>query len=289
MTDLHFLAFDGGGSGCRAMLCRPDGTVLSRVNGGGANLTSDFDAARRNIIETITTAYHAAGMDVTAMTAGVAVLGVAGAEVGDAAARLQAKLDFATSRVVSDQDITIAGILGQNDGTLAQIGTGSFFVCRISGSTRRAGGRGLVLGDECGGAWLGRELLRATIRSCDGLGDSSPLTTDILAGFDDDPHNIVLFARDASATAFATYAPRLFAAAEAGDVIAGGIVTHAVRELEHVLTAVEAGATPPLFLCGGVGERFIPLVGKVFHDRIVHPSGDGLSGALLMARALHDA
>lgn len=84
------------------------------------------------------------------------------------------------------------------------------------------------------------------------------------------------------------YAPRLFAAAEAGDIIAGGIVTHAVRDLEYVMTAIEDGASPPLFLCGGDGERFIPLVGKAFRDRTAHPSVDGLSGALLMARELHE-
>ena len=289
MTDLHFIALDGGGTGCRAVICGPDGVELARVSGGGANLTSDFDSACRNITDTLTAAYHAAGMDAAAMDADIAILGVAGAEVGDAAARLAARLGFAASRVLSDQDITIAGVLGEDDGTVAQIGTGSFFATRQAGTVRRAGGRGLVLGDECSGAWLGRDLLRAAIRACDGLGDSSPLTDSVLAEFDDDPHRIVLFARDASAAAFAGYAPRLFAAANAGDAIAGGIITDAANELERIVARIEDGATPPLYLCGGVGEQLTPFVSTALRDRIAVPDGDGLSGALRMARALHDA
>ena len=35
MKDLHFLALDGGGTGCRAMLCAADGRELGRAIGGG--------------------------------------------------------------------------------------------------------------------------------------------------------------------------------------------------------------------------------------------------------------
>ena len=308
MTGPHFLALDGGGSGCRAIICGPDGNEISRVAGGGANLTSDFEAAARNIRDTIMAACREAGLDEAAISASIAVLGVAGAEVGDSALRLSAQLPFAMSQVVSDQDITIAGVLGQNDGTLAQIGTGSFFVTQCDTRIRRAGGHGFILGDECSGGWLGREVLRATLRAYDGTAASSLLTNAIMAEFDDDPHKIVLFARDASAAAFAGYAPRLFSAAQDGDVIASAIINEAVHDLERIVAIIESedaeaentgpensgpenrrkGATPPLFLCGGVGERFIPLVSENFRDRIAVPDGDGISGALIMARNLYE-
>ena len=289
MTDHHFLALDGGGTGCRAMICDAEGREIIRMAGAGANLTSDFDSACQNIKDTISAAYRAAGMDEAAMATGIAVLGVAGAEIGDAAARLRSRLAFAVMDVVSDQDIAIAGILGHDDGTLAQIGTGSFFVTRQGGMNRRAGGHGFILGDECSGAWLGREVLRASLHAVDGVGDSSPLTDAILAGFDNDPHRIVMFARDASAADFAGYAPRLFSAAETGDGVADRIITDTVRQFERIVTRLEAGATPPLFLCGGVGARLIPLVSSPLRERIATPQGDGLSGALRLAQALHEA
>ena len=287
MNDLHFLALDGGGTGCRAVLWSVDGRECGRANGGAANLTSDFQAARDNILSTISNAYHAAGIPESAMAQGIAVLGVAGAEFGGNAKDLEALLGFAKSRVVSDRETTIAGVLGTDDGTLAQIGTGSFFVTRCEGETRHAGGWGLVLGDECSGAWLGRELLRATLRTYDSLDEGSPLTLSVLSDFDDDPRQIVLFARHAVAADFAAYAPRLFAAAAAGDSVADGIVQSSLRELEKTLTALEGESLPPLYLCGGVGTRYIPLVSHTFRERLETPNGDGLSGALSLAMALH--
>ena len=289
MTEIHFLALDGGGTRCRAVICDRGGTERARVTGGSANLTSDFDAAHRNIEDVITYAYREAGMPEDARSSAIAVLGVAGAETGDAAARLSAQLSFAASKVVSDRDIAVAGVLGQTDGTLAQIGTGSFFVTRRSGVTRHAGGWGLVLGDECSGAWLGREVLRTTMKAHDGLGDSSPLTAEIMSEFEEDPYGVVLFARDASPADFAAYAPRLFAGAEDGDAVARAILRHAACELERVLTIIEDGAAPPLYLCGGVGERFVPLVSEDLRARVNRPKGDGLDGALSMARQLYRA
>ncbi len=287
MKDLHFLALDGGGTGCRAMLCAADGRELGRAMGGGANLTSDFKAAHDNIHKAIGDVYQAAGLPQSAMSAGVAVLGVAGADIGNAAARLQGGLGFAKSLVVSDRDTTIAGVLGQGDGTLAQIGTGSFFVHRHAGVTRHAGGWGLVLGDECSGAWLGRELLRATLRAYDGVDAGSPLAETVMKDFDGDTSQLVLFARDASAADFASYAPRLFSANDTGDELAGVILRHAVSDLERTLTGLEAASFPPLYLCGGVGERYAELLDDTFRARITKPEGDGLDGALSMAMALH--
>ena len=287
MKDVHFLALDGGGTRCRAMICGADGREVGRAVGGGANLTSDFEAACENILATISNAYEAAGLQADAMSSGMAVLGVAGAEIGDAATRLEDRLGFAKLRVLSDRDTAIAGVLGEEDGTLAQIGTGSFFVTRRTGVTRHAGGWGLVLGDECSGAWLGRELLRTTLRAHDGLEDGSGLTETVFSAFRDDPHAIVLFAQTASPADFATYAPQLFAACEAGDGVAHKILHQAVRQLAQTLTVLEAGSLPPLYLCGGVGECYTSLIDQAFRDRIVKPKGDSLSGALSLALALH--
>ena len=153
--------------------------------------------------------------------------------------------------------------------------------------TRHAGGWGLVLGDECSGAWLGRELLRATLRAHDGVDAGSPLTETVMKDFDGDTSQLVLFARDASAADFASYAPRLFSANDTGDELASVILRHAVSDLERTLTALEAASFPPLYLCGGVGERYAELLDDTFRARITKPEGDGLGGALSMAMALH--
>ena len=247
MQDVHFLALDGGGTGCRAMICGADGRELGRAVGGGANLTSDFEAACENILATISNAYEDAGLQAGAMSSGMAVLGVAGAEIGDCANRLQDRLDFAKLRVLSDRDTAIAGVLGEEDGTLAQIGTGSFFVTCRAGVTRHAGGWGLVLGDECSGAWLGRELLRSTLRAQDGLEDGSGLTETVLSAFSNNPQAIILSAQTASPADFAAYAPQLFSACEGGD--ARGLTGSFTRQFSNSSRRLRFWRRDPVFHC----------------------------------------
>ena len=54
-------------------------------------------------------------------------------------------MPFSAVRVLSDREITIAGILADADGTLAQVGTGSFFVSRHKGKFKQVGGWGFSL------------------------------------------------------------------------------------------------------------------------------------------------
>ena len=90
-------------------------------------------------------------------------------------------LPFANATLMSDHQISIAGVLSNADGILAQIGKGSFFVSRNGGRLVEAGGWGFTLSDECIGALLGREVLRAALRAHDGVDPGSHLTSQILA------------------------------------------------------------------------------------------------------------
>ena len=50
------LAVDGGGSGCRALVADPSGRILGRGQGGAANILTDLDTARDNILVAATAA-----------------------------------------------------------------------------------------------------------------------------------------------------------------------------------------------------------------------------------------
>ena len=286
MRDPHFFVLDGGGTSCRAALHGMNGQELGRATGDFANLTSDFAASCHHIEDIIKATYEAAGLEPGTSSGDVAILGVAGAEFGDAAARLQSRLPFASAEVLSDRQISIAGILGDTDGTLAQIGTGSFFVSRTGDRQIEAGGWGLVLGDECSGAWLGREALRAALRAHDRLDKSTDLTRQVLAAHGDDAKALVLHAAAATPQDFARLAPDIFAAATAGDGCAMAILARAIGDLEHILHAVTGGADQTLYLCGGVGVHYAPMLAPEWRARLAAPQGDGLSGALTLAHAL---
>ena len=285
MSEPLIVTVDGGGTQCRAAIFEADGRRLGHAAGAFANLVTDFEDSRRHITEAIDAAYRDAGMADMSERSDIAVLGIAGAEIGDLSTRLEGALDFATVRVMSDRDIAVAGILGDRNGTLAQIGTGSFFARQRDGQLSYAGGWGLTLGDECSGAWLGRELLRAVLMAYDGLLESSPLSEQIFSTFDNGPDGIVMFAAKATPADFAELAHVLFEAHERGDSLATHVVTRAVSDLERVLTAmiVEDG---DLYITGGVGVRYKPLLATTFRNCISDPKGDSLSGAFSIGAEL---
>ena len=290
MKNRHIIAVDGGGTRSRVALAGCDGTVLSQIEGGFANLTSDFETSRINIETAIGDAYEAAQVPADSLQRDVAVLGIAGANFGDFAARLAGAFDFAKIHVVSDREIAIAGVLGQADGTLAQMGTGSFFVSQCQGRTKQIGGWGLQLADECSGAWLGRELLRHVMKANDGLIGETDLTREMMQRFGSQPGNIVLFAKTATPQDFGQLAPEIFAAQMAGDTVANGIIGTAIADLRRILIALDAAETGRIFLCGSVGERLKELLADDVADEfdddlaplISSPDGDGLHGAIAL-------
>ena len=285
MSEPFIVTVDGGGTQCRAAIFDSDGRLLGHAAGAFANLVTDFEKSRRHITSVIDAAYRNAGTADMSERSDIAVLGIAGAEIGDLSIRLEGALDFATLRVMSDRDIAVAGILGDRNGTLAQIGTGSFFARQHNGQLSYAGGWGLTLGDECGGAWLGRELLRAVLMAHDGLLEDSPLGAQVTSNFGNGPDDIVIFAAKATPADFAELAHILFEAHESGDSLANHVVTRAVADLERILTAmsVDGGA---LFITGGVGVRYKPLLGAAFREVLKEPNGDSLLGAFAIGAGL---
>lgn len=286
MTTPAILAIDGGGSGCRALLCDADGGELGRASGPFANLVTDFEKSRQHLTGLIDAVYNAAGRATADSVQDIAVLGIAGAEIGDSGRRLGQTLNFAMTKVLSDRDIAVTGILGDDDGTLAQIGTGSFFVHQRGNVARQVGGWGLDLGDEASGAWLGRELLRQTLHAHDGLSAASPLAAAIMARFNDDPDKIVMFASEALPGDYAALVPLLFDGYADQDPLARRVVGNGIKSLEHILVSLDADKTGNLLLTGGVGERYRQLLSERFQACLARPGGDALSGAILIGRRM---
>ena len=286
MTTPAILAIDGGGTSCRAVLCDRHGIELGSAIGAFANLVTDFEASQRHLSDVITAVYAAAGRAPEHSFTDLAVLGIAGAEVGGTAERLAETLPFAEAKVLSDRDIAVAGILGDSDGTLAQIGTGSFFAQKRGGTIRHVGGWGLALGDEASGAWLGRELLRSVLLAHDGLVASTDVTRAVMETYGNNPDDIVLFAGSALPGDYASLVPMLFDAFANDDQVARHVVGLGLVSLETILTSLAADDKGDLFVTGGVGERYRPLMSARFRDRLAMPAGDALSGAIRIGRAM---
>lgn len=278
-----FLGVDGGGTGCRAAVAAAQGGVLGAGSAASANIVSDPSGARDNILIAAQAALDAsgAGGDLTALHA---VLGLAGANVGGAAARLTARLPFARTHVASDAVTALRGAFGQGDGIAATLGTGSVFAVRRAGAVRVIGGWGFVLGDHAGGAWMGRALLDAALRAHDGLLPASPLLDAALESAGG-PEALVEFAHAARPADFARYAPQILEAEAAGDAAAVAILRRAEAQVSRAIDRLQCGGALPVCFLGGLGPVFAARLQRRYAGLIRAPEGSALDGALAMARS----
>lgn len=270
------LGVDGGGTGCRAAVADVSGRILGLGTAGPANVTSNLSLARANIL-------RAAGMAVAQAGTGAlsdlrAGLGLAGANTLGPQALAMLDLPFAQVRLESDAIAAVKGALGGGDGIVAAIGTGSVFARQTGGVIRQIGGWGAVLGDEGGGAVLGRAVLALCLRAVDGLAQMTPLLGDILAEHGG-AAGIVQFARSAEAADFARLTPRLVASADpaARAVMAQGMVDVA-RAVDHL----QAAAPVPVVFIGGLGPAYAQAMAGRWPQ--ADALGTALDGALLLAR-----
>ena len=280
------IAVDGGGTSCRAVIADGGGARLGEGRAGSANIHTDMHAARDNIIIAVRAALQEAELPENLIGESAAVLGLAGANIGDNPKRIAALLPFRISHVETDARIALQGALGDLDGAVAVVGTGSVFIARNRGQVRTVGGWGPAIGDFCSGSRLGRTLLAEVLRAYDKLREPSELSRHILARYDNDPSALVEFAREARPRDFASFAPLLFEYADRGDPIGHDILSDAIGHLEETLRVLTGGEDLPFCLVGGLAASYAKHLSPSFKSRMRPPDGSALSGALAMAVAM---
>ena len=283
---MHYvIGIDGGGTSCRAAIATSDGRILAQARSGSANIRTDMVGAHESIMTAVAEALSAAGLEHGLIPDTVAVLGLAGGNVGTYAVQLKALLPFRESIIVNDGVIALQGALGPHDGVIGIVGTGSVFVSRRNGMTHLIGGWGFQVGDLGSGARLGRQLLEETLLVHDGVRTSTALTEKVMAAFDGDPRHIVEQVRDATPGFYASFAPMLVEAGEAGDVVANAILDSGCRDVERMLNAALAGIEDRICLVGGLAAMYSRRLNPHHKELLQPPLGDALQGAVAMAAA----
>ena len=280
------IGVDGGGSGCRAALRRDGAREVHLGAGGPANVTTDADGAIRNVRAAIAAAAAAAGAGAPEIAAARAHLGLAGSLDAAQGAKVAAAMPMRACTVSDDAEIQVAGALGDRDGFVLAIGTGTIVARRRGGEVRRIGGWGLALSDRGSGADLGREALRRTLLCEDGMAPHSALTRELLAAHGGAPAGLVAFAATAGAAAYAALAPRVIEAASGGDPNALAVIGQGAAHLDAALAALGLGPGDVLCLTGGIGPRYGPYLASARKAELVAPSGTALDGALARAAEL---
>ena len=127
--------------------------------------------------------------------------------------------------MIPDVEAAFLGALGDHPGVLILAGTGSIVLGRNRrGRWARAGGLGPLLGDEGSAFWIGREWLRRSVGSSEGLGRARKLARS--------PHAVARIA---------ALAPGVLRKARAGHRGAREIVAAAQRHLATLARRVVRG------------------------------------------------
>lgn len=280
----YIFGVDGGGTGCRVGLADENGKIISRQNGGPANIETSFDEAKKNILLTCKKALRQINLPEHLINDSSAVLGLAGSNMGEFDRELSKRLPFKNNLIVNDGDITLQGAIGASDGCIAAIGTGSVFVGRKRGVINRTGGWGFNLGDDGSGAILGKNLLRLAIRCHEKLDAHSALTYQVMKKFDNKIINLVKETYNFKPKDYAQFAHLVFEFNTVGDVHAINILNEQLPVIEKSIIATGFNKNRPFCLLGGLGKFYKKLIQKHFSDAIVEPKGDAVEGALDIAR-----
>jgi glucosamine kinase len=285
MTDKvdFVIGLDGGGSGCRIAVCGLDGVRLAEATSGAANYTSDPDLTVAHILDALSQVTRSLGFSNDQMMQAPAHLGLAGIMTQADSDALSKCLPLTRCRISDDQVTSTVGALGDRNGALVGIGTGSFVAYKRGGVFRTLGGWGLALGDQASGAWLGRNALRHCALVADGLASPSPLANTLLDHFEQTPANLIAFAQTATPADYASFAPQILDAATAGDPLARDLVTEGATYLDQCLTAMELEDDEVVCIIGGLAARYRPWLSDTYQARIVEPQGTALDGALRLA------
>ena len=276
---------DGGGSGCRVVIADAGGRVLAQATGGPANVFSDFDLAIESLTAALRDAVAQLGLPLAALENAVAHLGLAGVQSSQMGAKVAAALPCPKARVTEDRVVAVAGALGEADGVLLAIGTGTIIAAARGGVVTHVGGWGLQLSDQASGAWLGRGLLEQVLLCHDGLERFSDLTRDTFAAFGNDPRALVRFAASARPSDYARHAPAVVRAGQGRDAAGLELMQRGATYLARALAAIGFAHGDALCLTGGVAPHYAPYLPQAAQAAIVPARGSGLDGALALALA----
>jgi glucosamine kinase len=286
----YLIGIDGGGTSCRAAVADASGRILGRGKSGAANIMTAPDTALANIEKASRAAFANAGLSEDLVNSASAYLGLAGNNVEDTVAYITSRLPFAHATVESDGFIALQGALGDGDGAVAILGTGSIYIARCGKDVHYIGGWGYHIGDLGSGARVGQMALVESLLAFDGIRAQTPMSAALLAEFDNEPPKMVAFSQRAKPGDYAKYAPRVFEFADAGDQTALRILQQSAAWVDETLDRVsEITGGGRLCLLGGLAELYPSYISERHRARLIPAADDALTGAIALAQSTYSA
>jgi glucosamine kinase len=279
-----FIGLDGGGTSCRARIEDHEGRYLGSGAAGAATTRLGVESSLAAITKASLAAAQDAGLDpesLASMHAGVGLAGMGRQGIVEELGR--ARHPFRSIVFASDAWIACLGAHNGEDGGIVIAGTGSIGFAIVNGREHRVGGYGFPISDEGSGAEIGLHAIRLSLRAHDGRMAHTPLSSDLMSRFGNDPFAVIAWAERASATEFASFAPRVLEHAENGDTNAIQIAVNAARQIGAMLGNLGA-ITPRVCLLGGLAAPLRKWLEPHVRETLTAPVHDAVAGALLLAR-----
>lgn len=294
-----FVGVDGGASNCRLRLEDKDGNLLGAGKSGMASIKWSIDETWNSIMQAFALATKEAEINPKdhkyAFHLGC---GLAGCEIPQACQDFLSKTPkvFSSNFLQSDAYTACLGAHNGKDGSIIIVGTGLVAVQIDHGKVTIVGGWGFPHGDEGSASWLGMEVVRLTTQLLDGrIKVKSTLLSAVLTKFNDDATELVIWANQANAKAFATLAPLVLEHAKANDELAINLLHTVSKELDKVHYALlekqdkqhmQSDNVKPLPCCllGGLGPHITSWISEDLRSCLVECANDATVGAILMVK-----
>ncbi|MGM9940678.1 MAG: N-acetylglucosamine kinase [Bulleidia sp.] len=155
------IGIDVGGTKTKAVLFDHNGSAVKEITVGSSHLSAGSE-------ETIIANLRQCLLDDTSpIIIGYAGYGKSRAMQEKIRQLVHTAFENRTAVICSDLETAVCSTLGNRDGIVVILGTGSIALKQTDGIMERRGGYGYVLSDEGSGYAIGREILRAYVRTID--------------------------------------------------------------------------------------------------------------------------
>jgi len=282
VSHVPLVVIDGGGTGSRLRALADDGGVLAEASAGPSNLTYGVESAWRSVASGLAELSDKTGMPIEGARLWC---GFAGGRSPHRQAEFRAANPVGASEIsiVTDGFAALVGAHDGRPGIVLAVGTGvAAYALSAQGAVASSSAWGYKIGDEGSGGWLGNRAVALLARHLDGRHPMGSALFDALREeVGSDFNTIQVWLAQADATRFASLAPRVIEAAEAGDAVARNLLETAGTELSCAVRAIDSGQ--PLAVLGGLSNVMTPRLAADLRARVVPARGNALDGLRIMA------
>ncbi len=252
---VYLLGIDGGGTKTSFVLTDNNLNVIRELKCSGCNpIDIGIDGAKKVLRNGIYEICEGVPFSNIVMFAGLS-----GGSSGNTKAELQkffSEFGFKYFENGSDtQNILSAGI-GDDDGVIIIMGTGSCAIAQCDGIQERISGWGYLFDDEGSGYSIARDALAAGFRSIDGSGEYTEFASAVLKEYKD-PQTLLGALYDGGKKFIASFCPLVFECAKDGDAVCIEIIKKNMKFAANIIkTAVGKikGKSAKVVIAGGLSR-----------------------------------